>query len=65
LADRTVFLTLEQVGRLWAALRSNARVLLDAVLVGLGRLPETNLPKLPRMADSARWATACETAGTF
>ncbi len=29
---------------------------------GLKRLPETRLPKLPRMADFALWATACETA---
>jgi hypothetical protein len=44
-------------------------VLLDAVVEGLKRLPETRLPKLPRMADFALWATACETAlwptGTF
>jgi hypothetical protein len=44
-------------------------VLLDAVVVGLKRLPEIRLEKLPRMADFALWATACETslwpAGTF
>jgi hypothetical protein len=43
--------------------------LLDAVVEGLKRLPETRLPKLPRMADFALWATACEgalwPAGTF
>ena len=43
--------------------------LLDAVVEGLKKLPETRLPKLPRMADFAMWATACETAiwpaGTF
>ena len=43
--------------------------LLDAVVEGLKRLPETRLPKLPRMADFALWAAACETAlwpsGTF
>jgi hypothetical protein len=43
--------------------------LLDAVVEGLKRLPETRLPKLPRMADFALWGTACETAlwpaGTF
>ena len=37
--------------------------------MGLKRLPETRLEKLPRMADFALWATACETAlwpeGTF
>ncbi len=36
---------------------------------GLKRLPEVRLAKLPRMADFALWATACETAlwpaGTF
>jgi hypothetical protein len=44
-------------------------VLLDAVVEGLKRLPTTHLPKLPRMADFALFATACETAlwpsGTF
>jgi hypothetical protein len=39
------------------------------VVQGLKRLPETHLPRLPRMADFALWATACETAlwppGTF
>jgi hypothetical protein len=44
-------------------------VLLDAVVEGLKRLPEMRLEKLPRMADFALWATACETAlwpaGTF
>ena len=44
-------------------------MLLDAVVQGLKRLPETRLEKLPRMADFALWATACETAlwpaGTF
>ena len=44
-------------------------MLLDALVEGLKRLPETELPVLPRMADFALWATACETAlwptGTF
>lgn len=43
--------------------------LLDAVSHGLNRLPDTRLDSLPRMADFALWATACETAlwtsGTF
>src|SRR5262244_2025134 len=81
LADRAVFLTLQPIPEehrrpeqeLWAAFDA-ARprvlgVLLDAVVVGLKRLPETRLEKLPRMADFALWATACETAlwpaGTF
>ncbi len=44
-------------------------VLLDAVARGLAMLPHTRLEKLPRMADFALWATACETQfwpkGTF
>ena len=43
--------------------------LLDAVSHGLRCLPRVKLERLPRMADYARWATACETAiwpaGTF
>jgi hypothetical protein len=81
LADRAVFLTLEPIPEerrrpeqeLWAAFEKERPrilgVLLDAVVEGLRRLPETHLSKLPRMADFALWATACETAlwptGTF
>jgi hypothetical protein len=81
LADRAVFLTLEPIpeerrrpeAELWAAFETERPrilgVLLDAVVEGLKRLPETHLPKLPRMADFALWASACETAlwpaGTF
>jgi hypothetical protein len=81
LADRAVFLTLEPIpeerrrpeAELWAAFEAERPrilgVLLDAVVEGLKRLPETHLPRLPRMADFALWATACETAlwpaGTF
>ena len=81
LADRAVFLTLEPIpeerrrpeAELWAAFEAERPrilgVLLDAVVEGLKRLPETRLEKLPRMADFALWATACETAlwpaGTF
>jgi hypothetical protein len=81
LADRAVFLTLEPIpeerrrpeAELWAAFETErARilgVLLDAVVEGLKRLPEIHLPRLPRMADFALWAAACETAlwaaGTF
>ncbi len=43
--------------------------LLDALSHGLRMLPETKLDRLPRMADFALWATACEGAfwpqGTF
>jgi hypothetical protein len=81
LADRAIFLTLEPIPEnrrrpekeLWAEFDA-ARpqllgVLLDAVCHGLKRLPDTHLDNLPRMADFALWATACETAlwpaGTF
>ena len=81
LADRAIFLTLEPIPEerrrpekeLWAAF-DEARpkilgALLDAVSLGLRRLPDTKLEKLPRMADFALWATACEGAlwpeGTF
>lgn len=36
--------------------------LLDAVAVGLRNLPKVKLSRLPRMADFARWVTACEEA---
>jgi hypothetical protein len=81
LADRAVFLTLEPIPEehrrpeqeLWGAFEAERPrilgVLLDGVVEGLKRLPETRLVKLPRMADFALWATACETAlwpaGTF
>lgn len=81
LADRAVFLTLEPIPEerrrpeqeLWAAFEAERPrilgVLLDAVATGLARLPTTRLEKLPRMADFALWATACESAlwpsGTF
>jgi hypothetical protein len=46
-----------------------ARRLLDAVVHGLRALDRVHLDRLPRMADFALWATACETAlwpgGTF
>lgn len=81
LADRALFLTLEPIpeesrrpeAELWAAFEAERPrllgVLLDAVVEGLRRLSDTHLEKLPRMADFALWATACETAlwpaGTF
>lgn len=81
LADRAVFLTLEPIpeenrrpeAELWAAFEAERPrllgVLLDAVVEGVKRLPDTRLERLPRMADFALWATACETAlwpaGTF
>lgn len=81
LADRAVFLTLDPIpedkrrpeAELWAKFHAaRPRILgalLDAVVEGLKNLPTTKLPKLPRMADFALWASACETAawpaGTF
>jgi hypothetical protein len=81
LADRALFLTLEPIpeerrrseAELWAAFEVERPrilgVLLDGVVEGLKRLRETRLSRLPRMADFALWATACETAfwpaGTF
>jgi hypothetical protein len=81
LADRAAFLSLEPIPEerrrpeqeLWASFEAERPrilgVLLDAVVEGLKRLPETRLERLPRMADFALWATACETAlwpaGTF
>jgi hypothetical protein len=81
LADRAVFLALEAIpeehrrpkAELWAAFEAESPkilgVLLDAVAQGLRLLPDTRLERLPRMADFALWASACETAiwpaGTF
>lgn len=81
LADRAVLLALaaipEELRRpeqdLWAAFHAERPrilgILLDAVSQGLAKLPHTRLERLPRMADFALWATACETAlwspGTF
>jgi hypothetical protein len=81
LADRAIFLTLTPIPEerrrpereLWAAFDvARPRILgalFDAMAEGLARLPETRLARLPRMADFALWATACEPAlwakGTF
>ena len=74
LVDRAILLTLETVPddkrrpekELWAELdRKHPQLLgalLDAVVHGLRELPNVQLTKLPRMADFALWATACETA---
>jgi hypothetical protein len=81
LADRAIFLTLPYVHE--TARRPEKEIwrefelaqpyilgaLLDAASHGLRMLPEVRLNRLPRMADFALWATACETAfwpaGTF
>ena len=81
LADRSLILTLEPIAEerrrpeseLWAAFEAERPkimgALLGALANGLKSLPGVRLKRLPRMADFARWATACETAiwpaGTF
>ena len=81
LADRAIFLTLPAIGEgqrlaeqdLWREFETTRpRILgglLDAAVHGLRKLPRVRLERLPRMADFALWAMACETAfwpaGTF
>ena len=81
LADRAIFLTLGPIGErqrrsegeLWRdyelARPQVLGALLDATVHGLRGLGCVHLHHLPRMADFALWATACETAlwpaGTF
>jgi hypothetical protein len=81
LADRTIFLTLPAIAgerrrpesELWRRFEiARPRILgalLDAVVQGLRAQNRIHLDRLPRMADFALWATACETAlwpaGTF
>jgi hypothetical protein len=81
LGDRTVLLTLESIPderrklekEIWSDFELERPLifgaLLDAVAHGLRQSPHVSLNQLPRMADFAHWATACETAlwplGTF
>jgi hypothetical protein len=81
LADRAIFLTLGPIGEeqrrsetgLWREFElvrpAILGALLDAVAHGLGAVGSVHLSRLPRMADFALWATACETVlwpgGTF
>src|SRR5262245_53085681 len=81
LADRALFLTLPPIAdrqrrverQLWrefeAARPRILGALLDAAAHGLRKVAGIHLKELPRMADFALWATACETAfwpaGTF
>jgi hypothetical protein len=81
LADRAILLTLAPITEaqrrpertLWQefelARPQILGALLDAAVHGLRALPRARLERLPRMADFALWATACETAvwpgGTF
>jgi hypothetical protein len=81
LADRAIFLALKNISdekrrpekKFWedfdAAHPCILGALLDGVAHGLRKLPNIRLKRIPRMADFATWATACETAywqaGTF
>jgi hypothetical protein len=81
LADRALFLTLPYLSEVRRRPEQKLKqefelvrprllgALLDAVSHGLRALPQVRLERLPRMADFALWATACETglwpAGTF
>jgi hypothetical protein len=72
LADRAIFETLETIPEnkrkserdLWAEFERQRPAILGALLTavarGLRNLPTTTLPTLPRMADFALWAKACE-----
>jgi hypothetical protein len=74
LSDRCIFLSLaaiteeerkteEEVWAQFEAVRPYVLgCLLDAVACALRRLPTVNLPKLPRMADFAKWVSAAEPA---
>jgi hypothetical protein len=74
LADRSVFMTLAPIAEgsrkaekeLWASFEKDRPAilgaLLDMVAHGLEQLPSVKLKRLPRMADFARWGTACEGA---
>jgi hypothetical protein len=81
LGDRAIFLTLEPIGEarrrpeseLWQEFQiARPRILgalLDAMVHGMRARDRVHLERLPRMADFALWATACEPAlwpaGTF
>jgi hypothetical protein len=74
LADRSILLTLQEIPErkrkatqeLMAEFgRERPKILgalLDAVSSSLRRLPDVKLDRLPRMADYAKWAAACEPA---
>ena len=74
LADRSIFLTLDPIpedkrrveAEFFAEFEAHRPqifgALLDGLVVGLAKLATTKLDGHPRMADFAKWATACETA---
>jgi hypothetical protein len=77
LADRSVFLPQEPVAdrsrraeaEFWAAFEQDKPfifgALLDIMVQGLKALPSVKLSRMPRMADFAKWAVACERAAGF
>jgi hypothetical protein len=81
LGDRSIFITPSPIdvrdrkpkSEIWKEFRERhpaiLGALLDIVVHGLRTLPDVADKEWPRMADFARWATACETAfttrGTF
>src|SRR4029079_14024367 len=74
LADRALLLTLEPISEerrlpeseLWETFEAERPrilgALLDGAVPGIKKLPQTKPEWLPRMADFALWATACESA---
>ena len=74
LADRSLFLTLESIPEdrrkaeteFWTSFEAERPYILgalfDGMVEGLRNINSTRLPKLPRMADFALWASACEGA---
>jgi hypothetical protein len=72
LADRALFITLQPIAEkdrrseadLWREFEPVKPLilgaLLDAVSHGLRALPDVKLERVPRMADFAKWASACE-----
>jgi hypothetical protein len=70
LADSAILLMLAPIGEhqrrseyaLWLARPQILGALLDVTAHGLHMLPQVRLQRLPRMADFALWATACESA---
>ena len=81
LADRSLFITLESIpedrrraeAEFWKEFETERpRIfgsLLDGIVTGLRNINDIHLPKLPRLADFALWAAACEgvywSQGTF
>jgi hypothetical protein len=77
LLDRAVLVSIPPIDEehrreetvLWAEFAEAAPrilgALLDLVSAGMRNLPHTKLAKMPRMADFARWISACEPASTW